>query len=87
MPRGCFSGQVSGRDRWPLASPGRKVAVGADMQQPIETTVQSGAIIAGKYRVDRLLDVGGMGAVAVATHIELQQQVAIKFLLPKAARG
>ena len=60
------------------------MAVGADMQQSIEAVVRIGAVIADKYRVDRLLDVGGMGAVAVATHIELQQQVAIKFLLPKA---
>jgi eukaryotic-like serine/threonine-protein kinase len=44
-----------------------------------------GDIIAEKYRVDRLLGVGGMGAVVAATHLQLDDRVAIKVLLPELA--
>lgn len=43
--------------------------------------VKPGEIIAGKYRVDRILGVGGMGVVVAATHIELREVRALKFLL------
>jgi tRNA A-37 threonylcarbamoyl transferase component Bud32 len=46
-----------------------------------------GEVIAGKYRVDRLLGVGGMGAVVAATHLGLGQTVAIKFLLAEVAQS
>jgi serine/threonine protein kinase len=44
--------------------------------------VREGTILAGKYRVDKVLGVGGMGAVVAARHLELDHKVAIKFLLP-----
>ncbi len=37
-----------------------------------------GAIVAGKYRIERILGMGGMGVVAVATHVQLDQQFALK---------
>ena len=40
-----------------------------------------GSILAGKYRVDRVLGQGGMGIVLAATHVHLGQQVALKLLL------
>ena len=40
-----------------------------------------GEVIAGKYRVERLLGRGGMGVVVAATHLELGELRAIKFLL------
>jgi eukaryotic-like serine/threonine-protein kinase len=46
--------------------------------------VSPGDILAGKYRVDRVLGVGGMGVVVQATHIQLDQRVALKFMLPEA---
>lgn len=46
--------------------------------------VADGDIIAGKYRVERTLGVGGMGVVVAAMHVELHQRVALKFLLPHA---
>jgi serine/threonine-protein kinase len=42
----------------------------------------AGEVIAGKYRLDSLLGKGGMGMVVRATHVQLLQSVALKFLLP-----
>lgn len=47
--------------------------------------VNSGDVLASKYRVERILGVGGMGVVVSAVHIELDQVVALKFLHPDAA--
>jgi len=49
--------------------------------------VKEGDLIDGKYRIDRILGAGGMGVVVLATHLELDQQVAIKFLLPAVAKN
>ena len=43
-------------------------------------------MIAGKYQVERIIGMGGMGVVAAARHLLLGDQVAIKFLLPRVAR-
>ena len=45
--------------------------------------LEIGAVIAGKYRIDRMLGRGGMGIVFRAMHLQLEQHVAIKFLLPE----
>ena len=45
-----------------------------------EHDLKSGDIIAGKYRVEREIGRGGMGVVVAATHIDLDQRVAIKVL-------
>jgi eukaryotic-like serine/threonine-protein kinase len=42
-----------------------------------------GDVLAGKYRVDSVLGRGGMGVVLAATHLQLDQRVAIKMLLPE----
>ena len=47
--------------------------------------VREGDMIASKYRVERILGAGGMGVVVLALHVDLEQRVAIKFLLPEAA--
>jgi hypothetical protein len=44
--------------------------------------VREGDVLAGKYRVDKVLGVGGMGVLVAAHHIQLDDRVAIKFLLP-----
>jgi serine/threonine-protein kinase len=43
---------------------------------------QPGTVLLGKYRVERVIGVGGMGAVIAARHLQLDERVAIKFLLP-----
>jgi serine/threonine-protein kinase len=45
--------------------------------------VPLGAVLAGRYRVERVLGQGGMGVVVQATHLQLHQSVAMKFLLPE----
>jgi serine/threonine protein kinase len=46
--------------------------------------LEPGAVILGKYRVEHVLGKGGMGVVARAHHLDLDQPVAIKLLLPAA---
>ena len=42
--------------------------------------VRVGDIVAGKYRVERVLGAGGMGCVVAARHLELEQRVALKLV-------
>jgi eukaryotic-like serine/threonine-protein kinase len=54
-------------------------AQAVDMNEPRE-----GDVLAGKFRIERVLGVGGMGMVVSAMHLHLDERVAIKFLLPEA---
>jgi len=49
--------------------------------EAIPSPVSQGEIVAGKYRVERVLGVGAMGLVVSARHTTLDQVVAIKFLV------
>src|SRR5258708_32099867 len=42
--------------------------------------VHEGDLVAGKYRVEGVIGVGGMGVVMAARHEQLDQGVAIKFV-------
>jgi serine/threonine protein kinase len=53
----------------------------------MEGIASVGDVLAGKYRVDKILGLGGMGMVVAATHLEIDQQVALKFMLPAATRS
>jgi len=46
--------------------------------------VEVGEVLAGKYRIDRVIGAGGMGVVVAAEHVQLRQLVAIKFVRPDA---
>jgi serine/threonine-protein kinase len=47
--------------------------------------IAPGAVIAGRYRLDKRLAVGGMGSLWTAKHTQLDTQVAIKFMDPNHA--
>jgi serine/threonine-protein kinase len=49
--------------------------------------VAPGDVLAAKYRVEQVLGAGGMGVVVAATHLELQERVAVKFLHPDAIQS
>lgn len=57
------------------------------MDEEFEGIPKPGDQLLGKYRVERMLGQGGMGVVVAARHLSLDQMVAIKFLLAKAARN
>jgi serine/threonine-protein kinase len=60
------------------------------MQSPVpksdDLDALIGSVVAGKYRVDRVLGRGGMGAVFSATNTTIGKRVALKFLTREAAR-
>src|SRR5215510_6780292 len=45
----------------------------------------AGTMLDDKYRIERLLAVGGMGAVYLGTHVKLRKRVAIKVINPALA--
>src|SRR5438045_6457242 len=47
---------------------------------PLPPRIAIGTVVAGKFRVERILAEGGMGVVVAATHLQLDQAVAVKFL-------
>jgi len=46
--------------------------------------VREGDLLAGKYRVERIIGSGGMGVVVAARHEQLDQRVALKFVRDEA---
>ncbi|MFY0539334.1 serine/threonine-protein kinase [Nannocystis pusilla] len=46
---------------------------------------EAGTIVAGRYRLGRVLAQGGMGSIWVARHLQLDVDVALKFMAPELA--
>ena len=46
--------------------------------------IEPGGVVSGKFRIDRVLGEGGMGVVVLATHLQLDEPVALKFLRAEA---
>ncbi len=67
--------------------PTKREGAGGPVRAAVRFEPLPGAVVAGKYRVEETLGEGGMGIVVAATHLGLEQHVAIKFLLPEAARN
>ncbi|MBX3154874.1 MAG: serine/threonine protein kinase [Deltaproteobacteria bacterium] len=53
----------------------------------LDLSLGPGSVLLEKYRVDEVLGTGGMGRVVRASHLYLQQPVAIKILLPQMAEN
>ncbi|MFZ5891001.1 MAG: serine/threonine-protein kinase [Myxococcota bacterium] len=49
-----------------------------------ELPIEEGQLVAGKYRIERVIGSGAMGVVVAAWHVELAQRVAVKFVRPEA---
>ncbi len=49
-----------------------------------EDIVREGEVLAGKYRVERIPGRNGLGVVVQVRHLELGQEVTLKFLVPEA---
>jgi serine/threonine-protein kinase len=60
---------------------------GAGEGNEVVTAVRVGDVLSGKYRVERVLGTGGMGVVVAAHHLQLDERVAIKFLLPEGLKN
>jgi eukaryotic-like serine/threonine-protein kinase len=45
--------------------------------------IQVGDVLAGKYRIERILGAGGMGVVVAVHHLHLDQRFALKLMLPE----
>lgn len=80
------SSQIQPRSEWMLIvglvpGPATWAMIASVMGAP----VSPGEVLAGKYRVERVLGEGGMGVVVAATDTQLERKVAIKFLLPDYA--
>jgi eukaryotic-like serine/threonine-protein kinase len=58
-----------------------------DSIEASRSPLRPGDLLVGKYRVERVLGMGGMGIVFAAQHIALGELVAIKLLLPEAAQS
>ena len=79
--RGQSSARAPGRSRPRIAMTPRVL----DLPEPDEHTlpvagIRPGDVIAGKFRVERILGEGGMGYVVSARHLQLGQMVALKFM-------
>ena len=62
------------------ADAARRAAFGG----PADAPVREGDVLAGRYRVERVLATGGMGIVVAARHVTLNQRVAVKVLTHNA---
>jgi serine/threonine-protein kinase len=62
-----------------MTSPDDQVSDGARVPR-------KGDVVAAKYRVERIIGSGGMGVVAAARHLALNERVALKFLVPRQGR-
>lgn len=79
--RGTHHAYFGQLDRQHLADP-RDVSVtsGSESSSTRSMPFPPGSVVAGKYRVERLLGEGGMGWVVQAMHLQLDQHVALKFM-------
>jgi eukaryotic-like serine/threonine-protein kinase len=64
----------------PSSTPSAAHSLPAERPAPPPAQVVVGDVVDGKYLVEAVLGEGGMGQVLAATHLQLRQQVALKFM-------
>lgn len=57
------------------------------MNDPLSSEIAPGTVLDEKFRIERVLGQGAMGVVVAARHLRLDEDVAIKFLLPAALKN
>jgi serine/threonine protein kinase len=65
---------------------GQEASGGGDASDATAGVPLAGEVVGGKFVVERVLGIGGMGVVVAAHHTHLDQTVAIKFLRRDAAK-
>src|SRR5437879_4407273 len=81
---------VSGVPMRPIKGGSRDSSLGQGrwITDELKLPVLVGTVIDGKYRIlDEVLGIGSTGVVVSALHVPLDRKVAIKFMLPEAARS
>jgi serine/threonine-protein kinase len=53
----------------------------------LPSPLRIGDVVEGKYRLDRVIAAGGMGVLVKATHLQLRQPIAIKFMSPRVGEN
>src|SRR5208282_2364203 len=66
----------------PARRSGGQDASGCEASHPAVAAFEVGSVVAGKYKIERVIGDGGLGVVVAAKHLQLDQRVAIKYLLP-----
>lgn len=64
-------------------TPGAEPSASALSISPLTLPFRKGEILAHKYRVESLIGTGGIGFVIAATHVDLGERLALKFLRPE----
>jgi serine/threonine protein kinase len=68
------------------AGSGPRVIADAEARAQTSALLAPGSIVADKYLIEGILGEGGLGVVVAATHLHLDQKVAIKYLRGSAPR-
>ena len=70
---------ISSSDGEPVSA-----ASSSSVEHSTDLPVRAGEILEGKFRVERIIGEGAMGLVVEATHLDLEERVALKFLRREA---
>lgn len=85
-PAKSLDGATARRTRSGALRPERHMLFDSKVRQALGMP-RTGEVVERKYRVERLLGIGGMGAVFAASHVVTGKRVALKWLLPGASDG
>lgn len=80
---GDSQAKILSRSEPPLSASQLERSLGEALREQVPGVPDPGALIGNKYRIERLIARGGMGAVFAATHIVSGKRVAVKWMLPQ----